>query len=189
MKGGRMQLDTFSSTGFDRGASRAVEAAWLVLSGILVASWLPGSSWRALLLRAFGAQIGEGVVIKPGMRVKFPWRLTVGDYTWIGEDVWIDNLAHVTLADHVCVSQGAYLCTGNHDWSSESFDLILQGINVETGAWIGAKSFVAPGALIRQCAVLTAGSAASGTLDPYTIYGGNKAIAVGSRKIVPANSD
>lgn len=184
-----MKLDTFSSAGFDRGSSRTAEAAWLVLSGLLVASWLPGSGWRVRLLRAFGAQVGTGVVLKPGVRIKFPWRLRIGDHSWVGEDVWIDNLGEVTVADHVCISQGAYLCTGNHNWSRETFDLVVQSITVETGAWIGAKSIVGPGTRIQEGVVLTAGSVANGTLDCYTIYRGNKAVAVGQRRIAPATSD
>ena len=83
-----MRLDTFSAASFERGASRITEAFGLLVSGILVLSWLPGSGWRVWLLRAFGARIGQGVVLKPGVRVKFPWRLEVGDHSWIGEDVW-----------------------------------------------------------------------------------------------------
>lgn len=144
---------------------------------------MPGSRWRAQLLRFFGARIGRGTVWKPGVRVKFPWRLVVGDHCWLGEDVWIDNLAQVKLANHVCVSQGAYLCTGNHDWSRESFDLVAQGINLDEGCWIGAKAVVAPDTHIEEGAVLTAGSVAIGNLERFTIYRGNKAVPVGQRQV------
>lgn len=184
-----VRLDRFAGTGFDRGASRLKEALWLGIGALVLRSFVPGSSWRARLLRIFGATVGHGTVWKPGVRVKFPWRLTIGDHCWIGEEAWIDNLGRVTLADHVCISQGAYLCTGNHDWSRETFDLIVQGITVENGAWIGAKSIVGPGTRIQEGAVLTAGSVANGTLDRYMIYQGNKAVAVGQRRIAPANSN
>ena len=88
---------------------------------VLRCSVLPSSSLRALLLRCFRASIGEGVVIKPGVRIKYPWRLRAGNNCWLGENCWIDNLATVTLGDDVCISQGAYLCTGNHDWSDSAF--------------------------------------------------------------------
>jgi putative colanic acid biosynthesis acetyltransferase WcaF len=182
-----MRLDQFQTNDFDRGAPRSVEALWMAANRLMLSSWLPGSGWRVRLLRVFGAQVGRSVVIKPGVRVKFPWRLVVGDHSWIGEDVWIDNLAQVTVADHVCISQGAYFCTGNHDWSRETFDLVVQEITVETGAWVGAKSVVGPGAKIQKGAVLTAGSVASGTLYPYTIYQGNKAVAVGHRRVSNKN--
>lgn len=184
-----VRLDRFSSLDFDRGASRLKEVLWVGIGAPLLCLFIPGSGWRAALLRIFGAQIGRGVVLKSGVRVKFPWRLKMGDYCWIGEDAWIDNLTQVTLAHHVCISQGAYLCTGNHDWSSETFDLIVQGIIVESGAWVGAKCVIGPGTLIQEGAVVTAGSVANGRLDSYTIYRGNKAVEVGQRRIPPARSD
>ena len=92
-----MDLKSFDNADFDRGASRAKELVWLVVSALTVAGPLPGSGWRAALLRAFGAEIGPGVVLKPGLRVKFPWRLTIGDNSWIGESAWIDNLDEVRI--------------------------------------------------------------------------------------------
>lgn len=166
-----MRLDRYTSNGFQRGAPRAVEALWLATSGLFVASWLPGSAWRVALLRLFGAQIGRGAIVKPGVRVKFPWRLTVGDHCWIGERVWIDNLTEVTLGDHVCLSQASYLCTGSHDWSRERFDLIVQPISIESHAWVGARAIVAPGTTLEQGAVLAMGATGRGRLAPWHIHG------------------
>lgn len=175
-----MQLDTFSNSGFDRGASRLKEVCW-VLASIVFSSWLPGSGWRASVLRLFGASVGKGVVIKPLVRVKFPWRLSLGDHTWLGESSWIDNLADVVIEGNACVSQGAYICTGSHDWTSRSFDLIVRSVHIGAHSWIGACGQVAPGARIGEGAVLTLGSVATGTLEPWTIYAGNPARAVRAR--------
>ena len=175
-----IRLDKFSSEGFDRGASRLKEVFWVAFGQPLLRSSVPGSRWRVGLLRIFQARIGEGTVWKPGVRVKFPWRLIVGDHSWIGEDVWIDNLAQVEIADHVCISQGAYLCTGNHDWSRETFDLITTPIFISRGAWVGAKALLAPGACIQEGCVVAAGSVASGTLQPFAVYRGNPAIRAGA---------
>ncbi len=131
----------------------------------------------------FGAQIGKGVIIKPYVSVKFPWRLKVGDHCWIGEHVWIDNLADVTIGDHVCISQGALLLTGNHDYSKSEFDLMVRPIIIENGAWLGAKSVTGPGTIVHSHAVLALGSTASGVLEPYKIYRGNPAVFVKDRKI------
>ena len=168
---GAMRLDLFANPDFDRGASRLTEAAWLVLSGLLVSSWLPGSAWRRTLLRAFGAEIGMGVVIKPGVRVKFPWRLTIGDHVWIGEDVWIDNLAPVTIGAQSCISQGSYLCTGSHDWSDPRFALITRPIVIEGECWVGARACLAPGTAMEQGAVLTMGAVGRGRLGKWSVHG------------------
>jgi len=179
----KVRLDLFENSDFSRGASRAVEAGWFVLSGLLVESWLPGSGWRQALLRLFGAKIGFGVVIKPRVRVKFPWRLEVGDNVWIGERVWIDNLDRVTIGSNACISQGVYLCTGSHDWSKQSFDLITKPIVIGEGAWIAAHSVVAPGATLGDASVLTIGSVAIGELASWTIYSGVPARATKKRLI------
>lgn len=177
-----MRLNTYSTRGFDRGASRLTEFLWLVVSATIVETWLPGSGWRKLLLQLFGARLGTGVVIKPRVRVKFPWRLTVGDYSWIGEQVWIDNLAEVKIGANACVSQGAYLCTGSHDWSVESFDLVVAPIDVGQNAWVGASCILAPGTKLCEGAVLSIGSVAKGSLTAGMVHAGNYAKPVRRRR-------
>lgn len=169
-----MRLDQFSNDDFDRGASLLKEMAWIVLSGLLVASWVPGSRWRVTLLRAFGANIGSGVVIKPGVQVKFPWRLSLDDHVWIGEKVWIDNLAHVTIGDNCCLSQGAYLCTGSHDWSDPVFGLVTRPIVLEGECWVGAKACLAPGAVMERGAVLAMGAIGRGRLTGWQVHSTGK---------------
>lgn len=182
--GESVRLDLFTNPEFSRGASRLTELCWVVISGLLVESWLPGSGWRRQLLRAFGAQIGEGVVIKPRVRVKFPWRLSIGDHSWIGEGVWIDNLAMVTIGSQCCVSQGAYLCTGSHDWSDRTFRLITRPIELGDGCWMGAKTSLAPGTQVAPGAVLTMGSMANGPIEAWTVHAGVPAKPVRQRKML-----
>ncbi len=166
---------------FDRGRPAAIEALWILVQALLFSSPIPGSVHRRWLLRLFGAKIGKGVVIKPGARVKFPWRLTVGKHSWLGEDVWIDNLAEVSIAANCCISQRAYLCTGSHNWSLPSFDLIARPIVVETGAWIAACACIGPGVTVREGAVLAFASTATSDLDAWTVYVGNPAKPVKAR--------
>lgn len=161
-----MQLSSFSSRDFDRGANRFKEAMWLILSGLIVESWLPGSTWRCSLLRLFGAGIGERVVIKPRVRVKFPWRLEIANDVWIGEGVWIDNLGTVSIGHDSCISQGAYFCTGSHDWGRSTFDLIVKPIVVSDHVWVGAKAKIAPGTHIGDFSVVGIGVTISGNLEP-----------------------
>lgn len=107
--------------------------------------------------------------------MKYPWLLSVGEHSWIGEDCWIDNLSRVDIGAHACVSQGAYLCTGNHDWSDRAFHMVCRPIRVEDGAWIGAKSVVCPGVTICQLGVLMVGSVARRDVPEREVHGGNPA--------------
>jgi putative colanic acid biosynthesis acetyltransferase WcaF len=143
--------------------------------------WNPLNDLKVAILKLFGSKIGKGVVIKPGVNIKYPWFLTIGDYSWIGEDVWIDNLAQVTIGLNCCISQGALLLCGNHNFRSETFDLIVKPITIEDGAWVGAKSVVCPGVTVSEDAVLAVGSVATTSLDAATIYQGNPAVSKSKR--------
>ena len=177
-----VNLDKYESH-FYRGRSRLTEALWIVVNAHLLSCSLPGSAYRNWLLRRFGARIGDGVVIKPGVRVKFPWRLTIGKNTWIGENVWIDNLDRVEIGANCCVSQGAYLCTGSHDISSPTFNLVTKPIKIGDGAWIAAQAIIGPGVIVGEGAVLALGSAATSNLEPWGIYMGTPARLMRARNI------
>ncbi len=176
-----VQLAAYQNRWFHRGRPRWMEAAWMLVQALFVSSWIPGASHRAYLLRLFGAKVGTGVDIKPGLKVKFPWRLELGNHTWIGEDVWIDNLGQVTIGSNCCVSQGAYLCTGSHDWSKPTFDLVVKPIVVHDRAWIAARGTIAPGVVVGEGAVLSLGSVAVRDLEPWTVYAGAPAQKVRAR--------
>jgi putative colanic acid biosynthesis acetyltransferase WcaF len=159
------------------GRSSITCAAWFFIGlPLLRCQLIPFSWFRRSLLRLFGAQIGTGAVIKPGVRVKYPWLLRVGDHCWLGEDCWIDNLSLVVIGNHVCISQGAYLCTGNHDWSDPAFGLIARPIHVHDGAWISARAVIGPGAVIGKEAVVAAGAVATKSVPAFAVYAGNPAV-------------
>jgi putative colanic acid biosynthesis acetyltransferase WcaF len=157
--------------------------AWLLVGSPLHRMTWMTSSWRVSLLRLFGAQIGDRVIIKPGVTVKYPWHLEVGDDCWIGENSWIDNLTTVQLGNNVCVSQGAYFCTGNHDWGDPNFGLMIAPIRLMDGAWAGAKCILAPGTVLGEGAVAGAGSVVTGEIPNYQVYAGNPAVFVRRRTI------
>jgi putative colanic acid biosynthesis acetyltransferase WcaF len=139
------------------------------------------NGFKCFLLRLFGARVGNGVLIKPSVHIKYPWLLTIGDYCWIGEDVWIDNLARVHIGNHVCLSQGVMLLTGNHDFKKESFNLIVKPIILEDGVWIGAKALVCPGVYCETHSVLAVQSVATSRMIAYKVYQGNPAMSVKER--------
>ncbi len=179
-----MKLDQYSYGTFQRGRSAWVELAWFVVQGLLVDSWVPGSWHRIWLLRCFGARIGRVAVIKSHVRVKFPWRLVAGDHVWIGEGVWIDNLAEIRIGNHCCISQGAYLCTGSHDARRDSFELRTNPIVVGDRVWIGAAARVAPGLTLADGTLLQMGAVLTRSTQQDGIYAGNPAVLIKQRMSV-----
>ncbi|AFY72673.1 acetyltransferase (isoleucine patch superfamily) [Synechococcus sp. PCC 7502] len=179
-----MQLDQYTLGTYTPGASLVKQLLWYYGGFPLVRSyWLPFSRFKVWLLRLFGAKIGTQVRIKSNVSIKFPWRLTIGDHVWIGENAWIDNVAPVHIENHVCVSQGVYLCTGNHDWSDRHFKLIAREIHIHEGSWIAAKAIIGPGVTVGKGAVLGLGAVTGRSLEPMTIYVGNPAEPVKTRVI------
>lgn len=138
---------------------------------------------KTRILRRFGATIGDGLIIKPGVHVKYPWQLAIGDHVWLGERSWIDNFVPVTIGSNVCISQGAYLCTGNHDWSDPVMPLMVKPIVIEDGAWIGAHVKVAPGVTVAENSIVTLGSVLLQSTEPNGVYRGNPAELVGTREL------
>lgn len=178
-----VHLADFRNEWYNPGRSLLWRSAWLLWGLPLLRSPIISYRMRVALLRLFGARIGSRTVIKPGVRVKYPWRLIAGDDCWIGEDCWIDNLESVRLGNDVCLSQGTYLCTGNHDWSDPSFGMIVKPIVLHDGAWAGARSILTPGVTLGNCAVAAAGSVVTRNIPPFEIHAGNPAAFRGHRHI------
>lgn len=165
------------SIGTYRAGPKVKVLIWYVVNHLFFYGGLPWPySFKRMLLKLFGATVGQGLVIKTGVRIKNPWRLKIGRHCWIGESVWIDNLEDVTIGDNVVISQGAMLLTGNHDYSKSDFPYRLGKIVLENGVWIGAQSVVCPGVTCRSHAILTVSSVATKTLEPWSIYTGNPAV-------------
>ena len=154
---------------------------WQLFGKPLTASWVPGTLWRKIILKIFGSKIGKGGKIKPYLKIAEPWNLSIGDHCWLGEEVWIDNLAKVAIGNNVCISQGSYICTGNHNYKDELFNLILKPIKIEDECWIGAKTIIAPGSILKKGSISLLGSLVSGILIENGIYKGNPAIFFKSR--------
>ena len=174
------------TTGQYKGGPKGKMLLWYPVNALIFDTSLPWPySFKRWLLRLFGAEVGEGVVIKPHVRIKFPWRLKIGNHCWIGESCWIDNLVNVTIGNHVAVSQGAMLLTGNHDYTQSAFPYRLGEIYLEDGVWIGAQSVVCPGITCKSHSILTVSSVATKTLEPYGIYSGNPAVLARKRTFKP----
>jgi putative colanic acid biosynthesis acetyltransferase WcaF len=184
-----IQLRRYDNSWFRPGRNSAWRAAWVFFGQpIFGCTLLPFSGLRVQLLRLFGAQVGSGVVIHSGVQVKYPWHFVAGNDCWIGERAWIDNLTTVRLGNDVCISQGAYLCTGNHDWTDAAFGLFIRPISLNDGAWAGAMCMLLPGTRLEEGAVVAAGSVASGTIPRFEIHAGNPASFVRMRKVRDRNA-
>lgn len=180
----KTDLSKYDNSWYHPGAGVIKRILWFwVNAWIFRSPAIPFMGPKRFLLRLFGAKIGKKVVIKPSVNIKYPWNLKVGDYSWIGEDVWIDNLVKVEIGASCCISQGALLLTGNHNYKKESFDLMVGEIKVEDGAWVGAKSVVCPGVTCETHSVLSVGSVAVTDLKRWMIYQGNPAEPVRKRSI------
>ncbi len=176
-------LSSFDNSDY-RPGSPPRKALWYLVSLLFFQNYLfPFSGLKQFWLTVFGAKVGKGLVIKPMVRIKYPWLLHIGEHVWIGEGVWIDNLAQVHIGSHVCISQEAMLLTGNHNYKRSTFDLMTGPITLENGVWIGARAMVGPGCHCHSHAVLTAGAFAHSDLEAYGIYSGVPATFVKKRII------
>lgn len=180
----RTDLSSFNNDWYQPGGKIKI-LMWYFCNVLFMKNgWIPFSGIKVQVLKLFGAKVGKGVLIKPCVNIKYPWQLEIGDYTWIGENVWIDNLGQVKIGANCCISQGALLLCGNHDYKKSSFDLMVGDITLEDGVWIGAKCIVAGGVTAKSHSVLAAGSVASKDMEGYMIHRGAPAEAVKKREIV-----
>lgn len=171
-----MRLDRYDNCDFDRGASFLKELLWWIVRSMIFAPWIPlPSLLKVALLRAFGAKVGKGVVVRSRVNVTFPWKLEIGDHVWIGDDVMILSLAPVTIGSHVSISNRAFLCTGSHRFRSENFDLVTKPIVIGDGCWIAANVFIAPGVVISRNTFCTAGAVVLANAGPDAVLTGNPA--------------
>lgn len=146
--------------------------------------WFPVYGLKVFLLRLFGAAVGKNVSIKPYVNIKYPWFLHIGNHVWIGEDVWIDNLTDVKIGDNVCISQGALLITGSHNYSAVNFGLLMKPITLENGVWVCAKAIICGGVVCGSHAVITAAAVVTQNCEPYGMYRGNPAQFFNKRSIL-----
>jgi putative colanic acid biosynthesis acetyltransferase WcaF len=176
-----MKLAGYKSR-YNHEKSVSIQFLWYVVSLLVFESaWFPLYEFKIRLLKTFGARIGKGLVLKPKVYIKYPWMLEVGSDVWIGEGVRIDNLAKVKIGSDVCISQNAFLLTGNHDYRSVTFDLMIGSITIEDEVWVGASVVVCPNTILSKGTVVSVGSVISGTTIGNQVYRGNPALVIRPR--------
>lgn len=177
-----LSLKDFRGDGYERGRSVIVQIAWLAVRGPL-SMWCVPAALRVKVLRMFGAEIGDGVLIRHGVRIHWPWKLSVGDNCWIGESAWILNLEPISLASNVCVSQGVLLCSGSHQRMSPTFEFDNGEIEIKDRVWVGARAVVLRGVVLGERCVVGANVVVAKDLEAGAV------VVAPSRQVHVASED
>ena len=176
------QLKTFAlPPGFRARSGVYVQCWWLVQMLLFQTSPQFMYAWRRFLLRCFGASIGKKVKIRPSAHIQFPWKISIGDYSWIGDHVTLYSLGQITIGNNVVISQKGYICTGSHNYADQSFGIYSQPIVIEDGCWLATDVFVAPGVVIHNGTVVGARSSVFQSLPAGKICFGTPAVVVKNR--------
>lgn len=172
-----VDLTTYDISHFERGKPRWVVILWWLVQAIAFPLSLHNfNSFRGWLLRLFGATIGKGVVIRPSARFTYPWKVAIGDYSWVGDDVVFYSIDQITIGAHCVISQKSYLCTGSHDIADRSFALITAPINIGNGAWIATDCFIAAGVNIGANSVIGARSSVMKSMPSQQVAWGSPCV-------------
>lgn len=137
--------------------------------------------YRVFILRIFGAKIGKAVRIRPSVKFTFPWKVVIGDYSWIGDDVVFYSLGEIEVGKNVVISQKSYLCTGTHDYRDNTFPIFAHKITIEDEVWIASDVFINPGIKVERGAVVGARSLVTKNLTAGGVYIGSPAEKVSER--------
>jgi putative colanic acid biosynthesis acetyltransferase WcaF len=156
--GDRFSLREFTGAGYDTCRPRIVLLLWIMASHWLTMHWWCPNRLRVRVLRAFGAKIGDGVSIPYNVKIHWPWKLQIGDHSWLGEESWILNLEPVTIGANTCISQQAFLCTGSHDRHSRTFEFDNAPITVGDSVWVATRATVLRGVNVGDGATIGAGA-------------------------------
>ncbi|MDA9468312.1 WcaF family extracellular polysaccharide biosynthesis acetyltransferase [Bradyrhizobium sp. CCBAU 53415] len=177
------KLDQFRVPPGFRGRGAVVVVLWQVVQSTLFAlSPQPFFAWRRFLLRLFGAKIGRKVLLRPTVRVTYPWKTEIGDFSWVGDHVELYSLDFISIGSHSVISQRSYLCTGSHDMDDITFSYITAPIKVGDQVWIASDVFVAPGVKVGRGAVVGARSTVLRDVPPEVVAIGEPARVVRDRR-------
>lgn len=171
-----------AGTGLDRGAGKLKEICWYFVKMIFFLSAFPWpNGLKKFILKGFGGEVGNGVIIKPRVNIHFPWKLVIGNNVWIGEEAFLLNFEMLTIGNNVCISQRAFLCGGNHDFRVPEMPYRNGPITLMDGSWIGAGVFVSPGVTVGVDSVITAGSVVTANVESNGVFKGNPLVYIKKR--------
>ncbi|ALS29709.1 putative acyl transferase [Paenibacillus sp. 32O-W] len=172
----KIRLDQYDQSHYSRGRSGMVVLLWWFVQGTLFRFSLhPMYSWRNMLLRLFGASIGRGVKVRPTARFTYPWKVAIGDHSWIGDHVELYSLDRIEIGEHCVISQQSYICTGTHNIRDPRFGLVTRPVRIGDGAWVASGAFVYPGVTIGPMAVVAARSTVIRNVPANEVHAGSPA--------------
>ncbi|QOD59672.1 colanic acid biosynthesis acetyltransferase WcaF [Polaribacter haliotis] len=176
------ELNKFELPNNFRGKNAFIVQLWWLVQAIFFRTspqFLYG--YRRFLLRLFGAKIGKKVIIRPSVKITYPWKVSIGDYSWIGDDVVLYSLGEIEIGKNVVVSQKSYLCTGSHDYLSSNFPIYAKKIILEEQVWLATDVYIAPGVSIGKGSVIGARSSVYKNIPKGWICYGNPAKPIKKR--------
>ncbi|WP_148630534.1 WcaF family extracellular polysaccharide biosynthesis acetyltransferase [Bacillus sp. E214] len=172
----KVELEKYNQSWYSRGRSSVVVLLWWFIQGTIFRySFHNMYNWRIYLLKLFGAKIGKKVKIRSSAKFTYPWKITIGNYSWIGDDVNLYSLDKIEIGENCVISQKSYLCTGTHDLKDPYFGLITKPIKIKDGAWIASDVFIHPGVTIHEMAVAAARSTVTKDIPASEVHGGSPA--------------
>ncbi|MCO7509735.1 putative colanic acid biosynthesis acetyltransferase [Serratia fonticola] len=173
------ELDKFRlPKGFRGKNAFIVQLWWLVDATLFRTSPQLMYKWRVAILRLFGAKIGSNVIIRPSVKITYPWKISIGDNSWVGDDVTLYSLGNISIGSNTIISQKSYLCTGGHDYKTRSFDIYSKPITIGDSVWVAADVFISPGTVIDDNVIVGARSSVFKNLQSNSLYLGNPAVFV-----------
>lgn len=177
-------LNLYKTPNNFRGKSKITVQLWWLVQALFFSTtpqFMYG--WRRFLLKCFGAKIGKNVIIRPSAKFTYPWKIKIGDYSWIGDDVVLYSLGEIEIGAHTVVSQKSYLCTGSHDYTKNDFPIYSKKIIIEDECWLATDVFVSPGVTIGRGTVVGARSTVIKDLNSNSVYVGSPVKFIKNRKI------
>ncbi|WP_144505660.1 putative colanic acid biosynthesis acetyltransferase [Bacillus mycoides] len=178
----KVDLSKYNQSWYSRGKSGVIVLLWWFIQGTIFRFSLHNMyRWRNFLLRLFGAGIGKGVKVRSTVKVTYPWKVSIGEYSWIGDNVQLYSLDKIHIGTNCVISQESYLCTGSHDVKDPHFGLITKPIIIKDGAWIASDVFVYPGVTVHEMGVVAARSTVLKDIPANEIHAGSPAKFVKKR--------
>lgn len=171
-------LNTFTGASFPL-RNRLRRAVWGVIYIFLFRfSPRPVHKWRSFLLRLFGATVGKGVHVYPGVKIWAPWNLEIGDNVGIADGVTLYTQDKIKISDRCVISQNSYLCTGTHDYTTMGYELYTRPIFIDHDCWLAAGVFVHPGVSFQPGTVVGAHSVVTKNLPAWSVCAGNPCVFI-----------